>query len=165
MQGTALAACHQGAAIEGLCLSGELYSEPASHSTTFYHNVTAGSDLVDEGGILGWSLTYNYNLTAPSSMQFSINPTSNVAIPIIYPGWTQYTLVNFDESGSMYIPWFVDDTKSPPEYPSPALKLKNWYICLTRWSYLYTTLTWKIGVTGEPQNPSCQKVDVTRVYV
>jgi hypothetical protein len=36
---------------------------------------------------------------------------------------------------------------------------------VTNWAYTYVTLTWKIGLTSEPQNPSCQKVEVQRVFV
>lgn len=64
----------------------------------------------------------------------------------------------------MYISTGLDDTVSPPAYFNPNKKVKNWYICLTRYSYLYQTLSWKVGLTGRPQNPSCQKVDVIRVF-
>ena len=70
----------------------------------------------------------------------------------------------FEEDGCLYIDASRDDTVSPPVYFDPDRHVKNWYICLTRYSYLYTTLSWKVGLTGTPQNPSCQKVDVIRVY-
>lgn len=96
----------------------------------------------------------------------SISPSleSNTVNPTFYPGTSSFTLISFEENGSAYLTANRDDTVSPPEYYNPPRKLKNWYICLTRWSYLYKTLSWKTGVTGEPQNPSCQKVDIVRVF-
>jgi hypothetical protein len=96
----------------------------------------------------------------------NINPplSSNIANPTFSPGTTPYSIIAFEKSGCAYIPAYQDDTVSPPTYYNPNRKLKNWYICLTRWSYLYQTLSWKVGVTGEPQNPSCQKVDIVRVF-
>lgn len=97
-------------------------------------------------------------------MRFSIDVTSNVALPIFMPGNSSYTAVNFADDGCMYIPKSVDDTVSPPGYFSPPKKLTEWYVCLTRYGYLYQTLVWKIGVQGKPQNPSCQKVEVYRKF-
>jgi hypothetical protein len=65
----------------------------------------------------------------------------------------------------MYIPRNQDDTVSPPVGLEEVDKVQNWYVCLTRYAYLYETLVWKIGITGEPQNPSCQKVQVYRQFV
>lgn len=98
----------------------------------------------------------------------SISPSldSNIANPTFFPGQDDYTLVAFKDCDNMYIKGYTDDTVSPPAYwDDETSKLENWYICLTRYSYLYTTLSWKVGVTGEPQNPSCQKVEVKRVFV
>ena len=64
----------------------------------------------------------------------------------------------------LYIPRTQDDTVSPPAYLDQQENATNWYVCLTRYAYLYETLVWKIGVKGEPQNPSCKKVQVTRVF-
>lgn len=97
-------------------------------------------------------------------MHISSTLDSNVAIPIFSPGDSSYTLIAFEKDGCTYISVSRDDTVSPPVYFNPDKKVKNWYVCLTRWSYLYHTLSWKVGLTGEPQNPSCQKVDVIRVF-
>lgn len=161
----ALGACHEGAAIEGLCLTGEKQSDPAHSYTTFYHATSPDQPAVDNAGILYWNLTVNLNQTVPSAMRFSTDVTSNLAIPILMPGNSTYTTVYFTDGGCMYIPRAIDDTVSPPTYISPPQKLENWYICLTRYGYLYTTLTWKIGVTGTPQNPSCQKAQIQRVFI
>lgn len=165
---TALGACHQGAAIEGLCPTGETVQDPPSLYTTFYHNVSSARneepDAANADGVLSWVLRAGGNLTVPSAMAMSPYLTSNVVNPIFHPGESPYTLIAFQEDGCTYVTASQDDTVSPPVYYDPSLKLKNWYVCLTRWSYLYQTLSWKVGVTGEPQNPSCQKVDVIRVF-
>lgn len=140
---------------------------PPSPYTTFYHNVSSfanqSAGAANADGPLSWTLRIS-NLTVPSAMFLSIFSQSNVANPTFYPGTTKYDVIAFDEYGSAYISATLDDTVSPPTYFSPSLKVKNWYICYTRWSYLYYTLSWKVGLTGEPQNPSCQKVDIVRVF-
>ncbi|OAL01824.1 hypothetical protein IQ06DRAFT_304078 [Phaeosphaeriaceae sp. SRC1lsM3a] len=169
INGTALGGCHQGAAIEGLCLTNQRPQDPATWYTTFTHNVSASavSNATDTQGILAFTLPINGGQEVPSAMQLSINPTSNIAVPIIYPGYEQYSIVQFDESGSLYIAAYQNDFASPPESPSPPWKIYEWYVCLTRWSYLYETLAWKVGMDSHapPQNPSCQKVEVFRIYI
>ena len=91
--------------------------------------------------------------------------TSNIAIPIFAPGNSTYTAVYFTERGVMYIPNWTADTQRPPEHLQDTEMLENWYICLTKYMYLRETLVWKIGVKGEPQNPSCQKVRVEREFI
>ncbi|KAF3034800.1 hypothetical protein E8E12_004639 [Didymella heteroderae] len=166
--GTALGACHQGAAIEGLCVTDQTVQDPPSSYTTFYHNVSsarneaAGATGID--GLISWTLRAGGNFTVPSAMFLALDSTSNVANPTFYPGTDKSTLVAFEEDGCLYIQADRDDTVSPPTYFNPSRKVKNWHVCLTRYSYTYTTLSWKVGLTGTPQNPSCQKVDVVRVY-
>ncbi|KAH7411863.1 hypothetical protein DE146DRAFT_256601 [Phaeosphaeria sp. MPI-PUGE-AT-0046c] len=169
IDGTTLGGCHQGAAIEGLCVTDQRLENNATWYNTFTHNVSASAEpnAIDTQGILAFTLLASGSMQIPSSMQLSINPTSNVAVPTIYPGFQQYTVVQFDDSGSLYIPAYQNDFVSPPESPSPPWKIKEWYVCLTRWSYLYTTLAWKVGMDSHspPQNPTCQKVEVLRVYI
>ncbi|KAJ8115813.1 hypothetical protein OPT61_g2624 [Boeremia exigua] len=168
LNGTVLGACHQGAAIEGLCLTGDTIQDPTSSYTTFYHNVSSSRNetagAANAEGVLSWILRAGGGLIVPSAMSLSFDSTSNLANPTFYPGVNERDLIAFEEDGCAYIRTTLDDTVSPPAYLSPARKVKNWYICLTRWSYLYYTLSWKIGLTGQPQNPSCQKVDVIRVF-
>lgn len=165
---TALGACHQGAAIEGLCPTGETVQDPPESYTTFYHNVSSAADqkpnAANVDGVLSWILRASGNLTVPSAMNMAPSLSSNIVNPTFYPGDSPYALIAFEDNGCTYISTAMDDTVSPPAYYNPNRKLNNWYICLTRWSYLYQTLSWKVGVTGQPQNPSCQKVDVIRVF-
>jgi hypothetical protein len=156
-----------GAAIEGLCLTSQRRNDQATTYTTFYHNVSASDEpnAVDTLGVLVYVLYGGGGLVVPSAMRLSITPTSNVGIPIFSPGYTEYSTLNFEQNGSMYIEAYQDDTVSPPINFQTPLKVKNWYMCLTRWSYTYNTLVWKIGLSDQPQNPSCQKVEVERVWL
>lgn len=65
----------------------------------------------------------------------------------------------------MYVKSYLDDTVSPPKYLDKPAHLENWYVCLYNYSgYLYEVLAWVYGV-APPQNPSCQKVCVERVFL
>ena len=98
-------------------------------------------------------------------MRLYYDPFSNVAIPLFFPDQTNYQLVTFSEEGCMHIIETTDDTQSPPIYLPEGLRLENWFVCLTRWGYLFQTLTWKVGRDGAPQNPSCQPVQVVREFI
>ena len=99
-----------------------------------------------------------------SSMSFSVDPSTNVALPLFSPGDYNAQFVGFDDKDLMNIAAYVDDTASPPNGNSPRA-LYNWYVCETFYSsYTYSTLAWALG-TGKPQNPSCKEISVKRVYV
>ena len=94
-------------------------------------------------------------------MQLSYDPTTNVAVPLFEPA-DSGTPVGFDASNKMYIQGYVDDTVTPPS--EDTLKdYYRWYVCETYAGYEYTTLAWVLG-SHSPENPSCVKVDVVRVF-
>lgn len=97
----------------------------------------------------------------PSSMRFSTDPASNVALLLFMPGYqSQYIAFN-DATGEMSVISYIDDTISPPAYKTRALN--RWYVCRNNYSgYQYDNLNWVYG-TNEPQNPSCVSVTVSRV--
>ncbi|KAK2595468.1 hypothetical protein QQS21_006808 [Conoideocrella luteorostrata] len=157
LNGRAFATCHSGAAIESLCLSN-------SRKEVFHHNTTEGSQPGPGGlaGVLTWTLPSQPPI--PSSMRFSIDPSTNVAISVFFPGGEDSQYVGFDKNEQMNIVSYLDDTKSPPTGTTPR-ELKNWYLCTTYYSsYTYQTLSWVYG-NGKPQNPSCVKIDVKRKFV
>ncbi|KAL5118767.1 hypothetical protein ACEQ8H_003270 [Pleosporales sp. CAS-2024a] len=164
---TVLGACHQGAAIEGLCFTGRGINETATPYTTFYYNISSYSStnsFYDNDGLLGWNLNTT-SLLVPSAMRLSKSPTSNVANAVFSPGWSDPSLVSFDAAGYLYIKATQNDLVDPVGYWDPPLHVKNWYICSTLWSsYRYDTLIWKIGLQGQPQNPACQYVEVFKMY-
>jgi len=163
LNGSFLDACHEGAAIEGLCLGGDPTESYAQYNFNYTAQDPPSSSNAALGtvGILVWELHGgNFNLSSPLSL--SISPTSNVAVPLFTPGDDQETQIGFDKDEKMFIPQYSDDTVVPPLYgPKP---LYRWYVCTTDDTYLYQTLAWVIG-EGKPQNPSCQKVEVKREFI
>ena len=163
-----IGACHQGAALEGLCPTDDTPGSQPQPYTTFYHNVSSYSGQLpnadDTQGMLYWTLHANNGaLIVPSAMRFWINPTSNVAIMMFAPGDSQYNLVSFEAgSGAMYIPLRHDENTG--QSIDPPIKLKNWYMCKSAYSARLITMVWRIGTKGEPDDPTCYRVDVKRVW-
>ena len=87
LNGSALGACHEGAAIEGLCVSGPPTADAGysqfqfnTSSTPFNYNATIG-----ETGYLTYELRGgNFNVSEPMGLTY--NPASNVAVPEFNPG-------------------------------------------------------------------------------
>ncbi|KAF1966432.1 hypothetical protein BU23DRAFT_603560 [Bimuria novae-zelandiae CBS 107.79] len=169
LNGQSLGACHQGAAIEGLCPSGHTREDGAEDYNTFYQQTALEPvyNLPDNDtyGPLVWNLTVNGGEIVPSYMTMDPYIDSNIVNPTFGPGNSSFTSVAFTAGGCMYNPVWLDDTVSPPVFLDEAKKVENWYTCLTRTNYLYVTLSWKIGLTGEPQNPSCERALVIREFV
>jgi len=91
---------------------------------------------------------------------------SNVALAqIAFTNEGYQTFVAFDKNDLMNILVYQDDTLEPKqEYLETPRALYRWYICETYYTgYHYTALTWVMG-SHSPQNPTCQKVGVKRVF-
>jgi len=161
---TVLGACHEGAAIEGLCVAGA-YNPPESSYSTFTLNVSATdtsyNTTLGETGYLTWELQgANFNLSEP--LTFPYNPTSNVVVPLFYPSAdTDAQLLAFDENDLLNVQGYLDDTTSPATAGTVAYY--RWYICTTNAGYTYTTLVWTLG-NAAPENPTCVKVDIKRIF-
>lgn len=146
----------------GLCIGATFdYPIPASVET-FNFNYSSTYTVDPNTRVVGW-LTYeliggNFNESSPMSLEY--NPTSNVAVPEFTPS-VSGTEVAFNSDNLMGIPGSLDDTVVPPAYKS-ALYFR-WYICETNVGYAYTTAAWVMGDTT-PQNPSCVKADIKRVF-
>ena len=94
-------------------------------------------------------------------MYLYTDPSTNVALPLFEPGYDE-TYVSFDKNDFMYIKSYLDDTTSPPS--SKERNLYRWYMCETYYTgYTYETLAWALG-KYPPENPSCKKVGVKRVF-
>ena len=180
LDGQTLNPCHEGAAIEGLCLGGALTSE--SYTYNFNYSADAVADPVTGIiGLLTWELRgSNFNLSSPmalacmssnpsSSPTLPVtftntfppdNPTSNVAVPLFEPAETG-TSVGFDSSNKLFIPQYIDDTVIPANYSTE--RVYRWRVCQTTSGYTYDTLAWVMGI-HKAENPSCQKVNVVRVF-
>jgi hypothetical protein len=187
-----LAACHNGAAFEQLCVLGATgISTDASFifqlntsSTVCTNTNSSGTFTIPCGpgptpdpnlqpGLLTWNLPFTNedgNIDQVSQGMFLYYlPWTNVAIaeisftgsgPIFPPS------VSFDQNSLMNIQASQDDRLEPANEALAAPEvLYRWYICNTYFTgYMYSGLTWVLG-DGEPQNPTCQKVDVERVFV
>ncbi len=184
INGKTISSCHSGAAIEGLCI-GE--SAPDAYST-YYLNTTQGStgspvQGYSDSGKLVWNLPvrksncpsftslavtnlcgYIEGQAESEAMEFYYDPSTNVAHPLFEPSYTATYVAFSDEDSEMAIFSYVDDTVNPPK-AGPFKALKQWYACTTYYSgYSYFTLNWAVG-NGKPQNPSCVKTEVKRVFV
>ena len=161
LNGAALYACHEGAAIEGLCVGA---SGPPSLSNTYNFNYTdqqTPDEVLGYTGLVTWVL-HGGNFNASSSLQLEPQPTTNVAVPLFFPGDQGFASFGFDQEDKLYVLGYLDNTVSPPVYKTQGYY--HWYACITNAGYVYQTLAWTVG-SGAPENPSCQKVDVKRVFI
>ncbi|CAO2655924.1 Nn.00g047270.m01.CDS01 [Neocucurbitaria sp. VM-36] len=164
-----LSACHTGAALESLCLSNSnstskpnpINAVKFSFNTTIYSEPPAPS--LGTPGILTWILPASPPI--PSSVFFSYEPTTDIALPILLPGDDQAQQLAFDKNEKLTVQGYVDWTVSPPDGTGGAKEYYRWYACLTYYSgYQYETLAWGLG-PGKPENPSCVEVSVRRMFV
>lgn len=140
LNGRTLFACHEGAAIEGLCLGDKKLStaDVYNFNTSVYSTPT--NSAIGDTGILTWLLP-TAGQSYSSALSLSANPISNVAVPLFYPGDTDAQQVAFDNKGLLNIQGYLDDSV----FPFNATETKayyRWYICETYVGYQYTTLAW-----------------------
>jgi hypothetical protein len=170
INGTTLGACHEGAAIEGLCLDGVFDpSVPPLPYTTYNFNYSTQFTTPDP--VLGYSGLLTFTLLVRTSygiqnfsfpMGLQLVPTSDVAAAMF--GFAAEQIVSFDKSDLLTIVSNLDDTVSPPTHKTQPLY--RWFICWTNQiGYYNQQLNWVVGVHTHPQNPTCQRVDVKRVFV
>jgi hypothetical protein len=163
----ALFPCHEGAGIEALCPGPFAPSSSVFRFNTSSNEIKSNSSL-GEQGLLTWDLSVNGgDLNISQSMNLYYDPITNVAVPMFEFGY-QVTYVAFDDQSRMNIQSYIDDTKFPPrpnENPYGPLKAYyRWYVCETYYiGYLYKTLAWVLG-SHSPENPTCVRVTVTRVF-
>ncbi|KAK5163160.1 uncharacterized protein LTR77_010944 [Saxophila tyrrhenica] len=155
VDGTYFFACHEGAAIEGLCIG----SKKLAQADNFRLNNTRSQPNV---GSLAWLLKGG-NFKVSETMTLYTDPSTNVALPLFEPGYDS-AYVGFDSDDKMYIRVYLDDTKNPPNSVN-GKKLYRWLTCTTYYTgYTYQTLAWQLG-EAEAQNPTCEPVTVKRVFV
>jgi hypothetical protein len=168
VNGDTLSSCHTGAAIESLCLSNSnSTSKPEPIPAAVFTFNTSESVFVPNAtlgvpGIVTWTLPASPPI--PEALGLSFDPTTNVALPLLWPGDSLATTMAFDSNNLLNIQGYVDDTVDPIVAGNYTAYYR-WYSCNTYYAgYQYVTLAWKVG-EGEPQNPSCIKVDVKRVFI
>jgi hypothetical protein len=169
VDGDTLAACHTGAAIESLCLSNSnSTSKPSPIDAALFQFNTSDSVITPNEtlGKSGW-LTYELrgsNFNVSEAMGLYTDYSTNVGLPLFSPGSADAMNVAFDSDDLLNVQNYVDDTQDPPVAGNYTAYYR-WYSCNTYYSgYQYVTLTWVLG-EAEPQNPTCVKIDVKRVFV
>lgn len=192
LDGKLLGACHDGAAHEGVCIVDNSFPFDSSYvnfqwNTTIYSCTETNSsgtfnvscnfsgepeDPTLTTGIVTWWLYFNTG--SPSAGRVSQGLvldtvySSNVALAQInFVNEYQFPVyVAFDKNDLMNIQQYTDDTLEPAyEYLNATRPLYRWNICQTYYSgYHYTALTWVLG-SHSAQNPTCEKVNVKRVFV
>ncbi|RDW61343.1 hypothetical protein BP5796_11235 [Coleophoma crateriformis] len=165
LNGTLLITCHEGAAIEGLCLGDKDGATPSINEVFQFNYSSENFDnkTYNIPGYVTWILPAS-NINVSSAFGLNYSPTSNVAIPLFFPGSDFATTVSFDMYEYLNVQGYIDDTKTPITGQGSTFVEYRWYICDTYWGYAYTTLAWVMG-NGKPQNPTCTKVKVKRVFI
>ncbi|KAF2642593.1 hypothetical protein P280DRAFT_467923 [Massarina eburnea CBS 473.64] len=166
--GDFITACHTGAGIESLCLSNSSsVSKPdPSYPSTFYFNTS--SDIGPPAPGLGQPgiLTYSLNISTgeiPSAVTLFNDPTSDFALPLLYPGSNDAQVFAFDDENKLGLTGYVDYTVNPPK-PGSFKTYYRWYSCPTYYlGYYYVNLVWSLGA-AEPETPGCVEVSVKRVF-
>ncbi|KAF1950961.1 hypothetical protein CC80DRAFT_528684 [Byssothecium circinans] len=169
VNGSTLSACHVGAAIESLCVSdSNSTSKPDPiPPSTFYFNTSETIDAPAPG--LGQPGILTYWLGAspdpiPSAVTFWLDPITNYALPLLYPGANDAQTLAFDEEGRLSVNGYVDYTVNPPN-AGVYKAYHRWYSCPTYYvAYQYVNLVWGLG-DAKPETPGCVAVSVKRVFV
>jgi hypothetical protein len=165
-----LSACHVGAALESLCLSNSTtISKPEFEPySTFNFNTTIYTQPATDPS-LGIQGILTFNLPAgqppiPSSASFNYDPTTDIAVPILGPGDQNAQQLSFDDKDELLIQGYIDWAANPPKAGN-FTAFKRWYACTTYFSgYEYDNLAWGLG-KHEPEDPTCVKVTVKRVFL
>ncbi|KAH8816360.1 hypothetical protein F5884DRAFT_219119 [Xylogone sp. PMI_703] len=158
-----LTACHEGAAIEALCLGGVSGSDNVTAPTFTFNSSTynLANPPANGGGAQGL-LIYILQpggINEPEALTLSYNPVSNIAVPLFEPGADYATYFSFDAEDKLNLQGAVDNGSIPQE----SAPYYNWQICQTYVGYAYTTLAWLVG-SGTSNNPTCEAVTVKRVF-
>lgn len=164
INGKTLATCHSGAALETLCLStGDAVPATSFNFNTstdaFTPNATLGTP-----GILTWLLKTT-SIEVSSSVYFSYDPSTDLAVPVLTPGADSPQALAFDDQDKLNVQGSIDWTANPPNSTAATVGYYRWYACRTYvGAYSYETLAWGLGA-AKPENPTCVSVGVKRVFV
>lgn len=187
LNGSLLGACHDGAAHESVCLVNGAQN-PTDYFVSWQHNTTISTctDTNDTGtypvpcpwdpnpdiahlpGPITWWMPYTSGdgtiLRANQAVYLEYLPWTNVAQAQV--SFSTGSDVVFDLDEKLGVVAYQDDRLEPEyEYLPTPLTLYRWYICNTYFvSYRYVSLVWVMGDT-KPQNPTCQAVEVKRVFL
>lgn len=124
--GQYLGACHAGAAIEQLCLSGTDVLTDNYGTFTLNVSTRAGGDY--ETGPLVWELPLG-SINVSEGLQLSQTLYSNLAIPLFEPS-TSYDYVGFDEDDKLFIYSGIYDESTfvPGVYPTAVAQVPLYHV-------------------------------------
>lgn len=142
-----LYACHEGAGIEGLCLGNKnLTGADVFHFNTSSFQEPTNSSIGDTG-ILSWDLETT-GATYGSALTLQASPSSNVGMPLFFPGDTNAQSIAFDANDRLNIQGYLDDSVYPINLTAASTTAYyRWYICDTYFGYAYTTLAWVSAIS------------------
>lgn len=166
VNGSTISACHSGAGISSLCLSkGNSPSNPSPLPVaTFYFNTSTLTQPASKGstpGVLSYYVPADPPI--PSTLDFYLDPITNYALPLFYPGYDGKTIA-VDEQDLFNVQGYVDYSVNPPK-SGDYVAYYRWFVCPTYYSgYQYLNVVWGLG-EEEPETPGCAKVDVKRVFI
>ncbi|KAJ4391569.1 hypothetical protein N0V93_005188 [Gnomoniopsis smithogilvyi] len=140
-----------------------------SDYNTYNLNVStsSSSDQEFETGILTWVL-HGADFNVSEGLVFSPSLTSNVVAPEFEPAESFSFQVGFDCEDKLFIySSYYDETSfTPGTTPTSVdpVPLYQWYVCYTyNEGYYYQSLAWV--TVGEPINPTCEAVEVERIFI
>jgi hypothetical protein len=172
INGLYLYSCHSGAALEGICLGGT--TPNAGTSSTFYYNTTdtdtdpnPNPSGISEG-LLVWNLPIGSDVVESQAASLNFYNAGTNVVTFEF-GFNAGRPVHFTDDNKMTIPDYYNDAnyvqgQFPASTPDPTI-YNQWYVCWTGVGvgYTYEALAWVTA--GEPNNPTCQKVDVVRTFL
>ena len=164
LNGTTISACHSGAGISSLCLSTGNWNTPLA-TATFYFNTSSLTQPASPGSTPGVLAYYLQTSTTPipSTLDFYVDPVTNYAQALFYPGDSGRTLA-VDEQDLFNVQGYVDYSVNPPK-AGDNVAYYRWYTCTTYYlGYEYVNVVWGLG-DEEPETPGCAKVDLKRVFI
>lgn len=76
------------------------------------------------------------------------------------------TMVGFDEEDKLFL-WGCEDGSLMSQHEIHEDEcyhaIYHWYVCMTEWKTKFETVGWAAG--DKPDDPTCQKVEIKRVFI
>jgi hypothetical protein len=101
-------------------------------------------------------------LAIAGCLDYRVSPVPNPTVPLLNLGEHGQKAV-FNANTKLAIAGSMDDRAAPASNRYNPELLHRWYVCNTYAGNLHITLAWTLGQAA-PQNPTCEKVDVVRVF-
>ncbi|PVH83904.1 hypothetical protein DL98DRAFT_613184 [Cadophora sp. DSE1049] len=141
--------------------------------TTFHLNYTTEPEATHQQvspdlgveGILTRHYANYYTDWMPASMRLGYTRAGH-AVTLFRGGQERATVVGFDKEDKLFL-WGRDDGSLMPQHEVTEdecyTAVYHWYVCMTKWMTEFETVVWSSG--DKPDDPTCQKVDIKRVFI